>query len=116
MFCIWVTPADAVGETISLCGDQLRNAGQVVGDQIEHEVSSDACDAAMFGLAHGAMLLAPAEDAFDHRPARLRHSIAVVPCGAPIDGALAITSPSAVVLGDMGRDVHGAKPVCDGPQ
>src|SRR6516225_1374649 len=89
MFCIWVTPADAVGETSSLCGDQLRNADQVVGDQIEHEVSSDACDAAMFGLAHGAMLLAPAEDAFDHRPARLRHSIAVVPCGAPIDGALA---------------------------
>jgi hypothetical protein len=28
-----------------------------VGDQIEHEVGSDAKDAAMLGLAHGAMLL-----------------------------------------------------------
>jgi hypothetical protein len=30
----------------------------------------------MFGLAHGAMLLAPSEDALDHRPAGLRHAIA----------------------------------------
>jgi hypothetical protein len=33
----------------------------------------------MFGLAHRAVLLTPAEDAFDHRPARLRHAIAFVP-------------------------------------
>ena len=32
----------------------------------------------MFGLAHRAVLLAPAEDAFDHRPTRLRHAIAFV--------------------------------------
>jgi hypothetical protein len=42
---------------------------QVVGDQIEHEVGGDATDAAMFGLAHGPVLLALTEDAFDHRPA-----------------------------------------------
>ena len=48
---------------------QLGNADQIVGDQIEHEVGGDATDAAMFGLAHGAMLLAPAEDALGHRPA-----------------------------------------------
>lgn len=48
---------------------QLGNADQVVGDQIEQEVGGDATDATMFGLAHGAMLLAPAEDALGHRPA-----------------------------------------------
>src|ERR1700736_5699583 len=52
--------------------NQLWNADQVVGDQIEHEVGSDAKDAAMLGLAHGAMLLTPAKDAFYHRAARLR--------------------------------------------
>src|SRR4249920_2409080 len=41
----------------------------------------------MFGLAHRAVLLAPAKDAFDHRPARLRHAIALVPRGASVDGA-----------------------------
>src|SRR6266436_5414513 len=41
----------------------------------------------MFGLAHRAVLLAPAEDAFDHRPTRLRHAIAFVPRGASVDGA-----------------------------
>jgi hypothetical protein len=50
---------------------QFRNADQVVGDQIEHEIGSDLGYAAMFGLAHRAVLLAPAEDAFNHRPARL---------------------------------------------
>jgi hypothetical protein len=51
-----------------LCVEQFGNADQVVGDQIEQEVG-DASDAAMFGFAHGAMLLAPAEDALGHRPA-----------------------------------------------
>src|SRR5712672_2254023 len=41
----------------------------------------------MFGLAHRAVLLAPAEDAFDHRSTRLRHAIAFVPRGASVDGA-----------------------------
>src|SRR6266516_161711 len=43
----------------------------------------------MFCLAHRAMLFAPAEDAFGHRPARLRHAVAFVPRGASVDGALA---------------------------
>ena len=49
-----------------LSGKQFGNADQVIGDQIEQEVGGDASDAAMLGLAHGAMLLAPAEDALDH--------------------------------------------------
>ena len=52
-----------------LGGKQFWNADQVVGDQIEQEVGGNASDATMFGLAHGAMLLAPSEDALDHRPA-----------------------------------------------
>jgi hypothetical protein len=40
-----------------------RLPAQIVGDEIEHEVGSDGCDASMFGLAHHAVLLAPAEDA-----------------------------------------------------
>jgi hypothetical protein len=52
-----------------LSGKQFGNADQVIGDQIEQEVGGDASNAAMFGLAHGAMLLAPSEDALDHRPA-----------------------------------------------
>src|SRR3977135_117064 len=65
----------------------------------------------MFGLAHRAVLLAPAEDAFDHRPARLRHAIAFVPRGACVDGALATLAGcgDAVVLRHMWRDVDGAQ-------
>ena len=37
---------------------QFRNADQVVGDQIEHEIGSDLGYAAMFGLAHRAVLFA----------------------------------------------------------
>jgi len=47
--------------------------------RVEQEVGGDASDAAMFGLAHGAMLLAASENALDHRPARLRHAIALRP-------------------------------------
>src|SRR6266567_2476925 len=68
---------------------QFGNADQIVGDEIEHEIASDTGYAAMFGLAHRAVLLAPAEDAFGHRPARLRHAVAFVPRGASIDGAVA---------------------------
>src|ERR1700674_5672667 len=48
---------------------QFGDADQVVGDQIEHEVGGDATNAAVFGLAHGPVLLTPTEDAFGHRPA-----------------------------------------------
>src|ERR1700704_1850855 len=91
--------------------NQLWNADQVVGDQIEHEVGSDAKDAAMLGLAHGAMLLTPAKDAFYHRAARLRHAIALVPRGARVDGAFPPLAglSQAIVLRDMRGDVLGAK-------
>ena len=46
----------------------------------------------MLGLAHRPVLLAVAEDAFDHRAAALRHAIALMPCGAPVDGAFALAS------------------------
>ena len=55
----------------------------------------------MLGLAHGAMLLAPAKDAFDLRASRLRHVIARVPRGARVDGAfppLAGLIPTALRL------------------
>ena len=43
------------------CGNQFGNADQIVGDEIEQEVGGDPADAAMLGLAHGAVLLAPTE-------------------------------------------------------
>src|ERR1700738_543074 len=69
--------------------NKFGNADQVVGDQIEQEVGGDATDAAMLGFAHGAVLLAPTEDAFDHRPARLRHTVSRMPRGSFVDGAVA---------------------------
>src|SRR6266481_6435143 len=65
----------------------------------------------MFGLAHRAVLLAPAEDAFDHRPTRLRHAIAFVPRGASVDGAPTTLAGcgDAVVLRHMRRNVDGAQ-------
>jgi hypothetical protein len=53
----------------SLQVNYMHLRDQVVADQIELEVGGDATDAAVFGLAHGAMMLAPAEDALGHRPA-----------------------------------------------
>src|SRR6266498_271545 len=81
-----------VSRIVSGCGlrrQQFGNTNQIVGDQIEHEIGGDTGSAAMFGLAHRAVLLTPAEDAFGHRPARLRNAIAFVPRGASVDGALA---------------------------
>src|SRR5687768_2417833 len=63
----------------------------------------------MLGLAHGAVLLAPTEDAFDHRAARLRHAVALMPRGAGVDGALATSGAGIVVLRHMWCDVDGAK-------
>src|SRR5258708_20450926 len=73
-----------------LRGNQFGYADQVIGDQIEQEVGGDASDAAMFSLAHGAVLLAPSEDALDHRSARLRHAITLMPGGSFIDGTGAL--------------------------
>src|SRR3990172_3273204 len=65
----------------------------------------------MFGLAHCAVLLAPAEDAFDHGAARLRHAIALIPRGAFVDGAATALAGfgRAIVLRHMRCDVAGAK-------
>ena len=46
--------------------DKLRNVYQIVGDDVEQEVRSDAANAAMLGFSKRAMLLAPAENALDH--------------------------------------------------
>lgn len=56
-------------DVLDLRGNQFWNADQVVGDQVEQEVGGDAGKTAMLSLAHGAVLLAPSEDALDHRPA-----------------------------------------------
>ena len=65
----------------------------------------------MLGLAHRAVLLAPAEDALDHRAARLRHAIAFVARGPLVDGAAAALAGlgDAVVLRHVRCDVEGAK-------
>jgi hypothetical protein len=90
---------------------QFGNADQIVGDQIEHEIGSDTGSAAMFDLAHRTMLLAPTEDAFSHRPARLRQAVAFVPRGTSVDGTLAALAScgNAVVLCHMRRDVDSAQ-------
>ena len=59
-------------------GDELGDAHEIVGDEIEHEVGSDGCRASMFSLAHCAVLLAPAEDAFGHFAAGLGDLVADV--------------------------------------
>ena len=46
---------------------QLGNADQIVGDEVDQEVAGNTAKTSMLGLAHGAVLLAPAEDALDHR-------------------------------------------------
>jgi hypothetical protein len=90
---------------------RVRNGDQVVGDQVEHEIGCNATDDAMFCFAHCAILLAPTEDAFDHRPARLRHAIALAARGPFVDGAPAALASfgDAVVLRHMRRDDEGTK-------
>src|SRR6516225_9860467 len=68
---------------------QFGDADQIVGDQVEQEIGSNSGDAAVLGLTHCTVLFAPAEDAFGHRPARLRDAVALVPRGASVDGAAA---------------------------
>ena len=100
-----------MGAPALLRGHQFGDADQVIGDQIEQEVGGDASDATMFGLAHGAMLLAPSENALDHRPSRLRHAIALMPGGSFIDGTGAGLAGfgDGLVLRHMRCHVDGAK-------
>src|ERR1700727_546076 len=74
--------------------DEFRNADQIVGDQIEQKVSGDAANAAMLGLAQGAVLFTPAKDALDHRAACLRFRITGTSGRASVDGA---APPSVLV-------------------
>lgn len=78
----------------------VLSADQVVGDQTEEKVFSDA---AVFGLPHCVVLFAPAEEAFDHLAPRLRHSVPSVPLGASADCPLAVVAGFGVgiVLHDM---------------
>ena len=91
--------------------NEFGDADQVIGDQIEQEVGGDATDAAMFGLAHRTVLLAPTEDALDHRPARLRHAVPRMPRGSFVDGAVAVLAGfgDRLVLRHMRCHVDGAK-------
>ncbi len=66
---------------------QFWDAHQIICDQVEHEGPGHARNSAQLGLAHGSMLLAPAEHALDHRPAGLRHRITRMARGAAINRA-----------------------------
>ena len=56
------------GQTPPASGSkQFWNPHQIVGNEIEQEVGSDAGNPAVLGLAQGAVLLAIAEDTFDRR-------------------------------------------------
>jgi hypothetical protein len=94
-----------------LHSNQFGNADQVVGYQVKQEIGGDVTYAAMLGLAHGSVLLAPTEDALGHRPARLRHAIARMPRGSLVDGAVAGLAGfgDGIVLRHMRRHVDGAK-------
>jgi hypothetical protein len=94
-----------------LGSDERWDSHQIVGDEVEHEVGADSGDAAMPGLAHGAVLLAPSEDALDHCPARLGDAVADVAGGALVDGAGAPLAGlgQGVVLGDVRRDIEATQ-------
>lgn len=47
--------------------DELLNADQIAGDEVDKEDAGSAVNAAMLGPAHRAVLLAPADDALEHR-------------------------------------------------
>ncbi|SRR5258708_4785756 len=92
-------------------GNQLRYSDQIVGDEVEQEVAGDPGETSVSGLSHGAVLLAPAEDALDHGPARPGDGVAGVARGAGVDGACAPFAGlgQAVVLRHMRRDADVAQ-------
>ena len=91
--CVWTH--------LSPLRQQFRDTDEVVTDQIEQEVGGDSGEPPVLRLAHGAVLLPPTKNAFDHLAAGLRPGVAGVPCGSPVNGA----SPVRVVLCNMWRDV-----------
>ena len=94
-----------------LGGQQFGNADQVVGNQIEHEIGGDARDASMFGFAHRAVLLAPAEDTFRHLSTGLGNLLADMAGCARIDRAHAPLAGlgKGVVLRNVRCDGHPAQ-------
>src|SRR6202045_2137270 len=94
-----------------LGGDQFRDADKVIGDEVHQEPCTNAGNAAVLGLAQGAVLLAPTENAFDRPAALLRQAITCMACGAAIDRA---SSPlaglgRALVLRHMRCDIDGTQ-------
>src|SRR5512133_2764485 len=65
----------------------------------------------MFGLAHGTMLLAPPDNALEHRPARVRPAVPWMPCGSRVDGAVTVFAGfgDSLVLRHMRRHADGTK-------
>ena len=90
-----------------LRSNQFGNADQVVGDQVKQEIGGDVTYAAMLGLAHGSVLLAPPEDAFGHGTACLRHAVAVVSGGSSVDGATS-APPGVLIFSVPRRPVRSA--------
>src|ERR1700760_1401636 len=83
-FCCWhddLRPQEAAS-----CGNQLGYSDEVVADQVEEEVAKHAIAASVLGLAHCPVLLAPAEDAFDHGSACLRQALTNLAGGLPPPG------------------------------
>ena len=74
---------------------QFRDAYQIVGNQVEHEIGADAGNAAVLGLAHGAVLLAPAEDAFNHFAPCLRFQITVMARRSAVPSACVTSAATA---------------------
>ena len=87
---------------------------KVIGDQIEQEVGGEASDAPMFGLAHGAMLLAPSECtrsspiATSHIPDATWFVRRWRCCGLPVFVTAwfsHVASPDGAKIGDMLGDI-----------
>src|SRR5258707_14118455 len=99
------------GRSTGSGGDELGNADEIVGDEVEHEVGADGGEATMIGLAHGAVQLAPAEDALGHGPARLEDAVVDVPGGALVVGAGAPRPglSQGVVMVGLRDDVYAAQ-------
>ncbi len=73
---------------VRLGGDQFLDPDQLIGDEVRQEPCTSTGNAAVLGLAHRAVLLAPAEDAFDLLAALLRQAITCEAWGAAIDSLL----------------------------
>ncbi len=88
--CLWFR------RHLSPLGQQFWDTDEVVADQIEQKVGSHSGQTPMFRFTHGAVLLAPSEQALDHLAFSLREGIAHVPGGTSIDGRLARRSQIGV--------------------